>query len=258
MDINTQLKKEKFAELERIQNLGATKEIKLLDGPRAQEKLQIANQFGNNSIVRAQTLLGQKLELEKKDEEYDGDVYTVGQILNICKKYNLTIARPHMYTGDLSDDILERISNFNETKTTGLHSNGTINNFYYVIAPKGAFNNSNSDIEAKYYPAVIYQIPGEPRLLKLVASIKGNMTVTRLISGYNYRSRFSKCMTHLVFITLCCGLFTLLLPKLIWIAIGLLGIGILYSVVNAYNPDIHKDNVFFNNQESNLRILLKS
>jgi hypothetical protein len=180
-------------ELEKkVQNEKATfdpiQEVKLLMESNEQEKTRILRSLSNNSqFNRVEKIIGNQLELEKLENSYDGRVYTIGQIKELCLDYNLRFLSSGRFTGTFDVEVAGKIIEFSK-KTNTPTDEWSLKHSFFIMAPEEMFSLRDEKYITKKQldPAIFYKI--DDNHYKLVHKWGDDFTVFRLLMGYRFRS----------------------------------------------------------------------
>jgi len=180
-------------ELEKkVQNLKTVfdpiQEVKLLMESNEQEKTRILRGLSNNSqFSRVEKIIGNQLELEKLENSYDGRVYTIGQIKELCLDYNLRFLSSRHFTGTFDVEVAGKIIEFSK-KTNTPTDEWSLKHSFFIMAPEDMFSLRDEKYITKKQldPAIFYKI--DDNHYKLVHKWGDDFTVFRLLMGYRFRS----------------------------------------------------------------------
>jgi len=166
----------------------AIKEIKLLMEGDAAEDMRIARGLGrNHSLIVAQDTLGNKLEFEKLDGEYAGDVFTKEQIKYLAIKYNLRFLNTQYFCGNMDIQVIAKIKEFASKTNTNI-SDATLDRRFFILAPEQQFSLEKEvrlrkkDLD----PIMFYQI--DEQHYRLIHKWGVDFSIFRLISGMKWGS----------------------------------------------------------------------
>ena len=135
-NITKELSASKKADNLKLQQDNAVKAVLLLENKDSQEDLRIANALGaHNAISRAQTELGKKLEMEKLDKMYVGNVFTREQVQNLARKYNLRFLSSNNYCGSLDVEAISKLKEFSKQTDVTL-ADGNLKYNFFILAPE--------------------------------------------------------------------------------------------------------------------------
>jgi hypothetical protein len=163
-------------------------EVKLLMDSNEQEKTRILRSLSNNSqFNRVEKIVGKKIELEKLEDLYDGRVYTIDQIKELCMDYNLRFLSSEYFTGVFDVEVAGKIMEFSKKTNTSM-DNYTLKNQYFIMAPDKMFTLKDEKYITKKQldPVIFYRIDREH--YKLVHKWGNDFTIFRLLVGYRFRS----------------------------------------------------------------------
>lgn len=163
-------------------------EVKLLMESNEQEKTRILRGLSNNSqFNRVEKIIGNQLELEKLENSYDGRVYTIGQIKELCLDYNLRFLSSGRFTGTFDVEVAGKIIEFSK-KTNTPTDEWSLKHSFFIMAPEDMFSLRDEKYITKKQldPAIFYKI--DDNHYKLVHKWGDDFTVFRLLMGYRFRS----------------------------------------------------------------------
>jgi hypothetical protein len=164
------------------------KEVKLLMESNDMEKARILRGLSNNSqFSRVEKMVGKQLDLERLENSYDGRVYTIEQIKDLCIDYNLRFLEAKRFTGNFDVEVAGKILEFaNKTKTP--IDDFSLRNNFYVMAPEKMFalKDEKHITKKQLDPAIFYRIDNQH--YKLIHKWGNDFTIFRLLQGFRFRS----------------------------------------------------------------------
>jgi hypothetical protein len=164
------------------------KEVKLLMESNDMEKARILRGLSSNSqFKRAEELIGKQLDLEKLENSYDGRVYTLDQIRDLCVDYNLRFLSAQYFTGGFDVEVAGKIIEFSN-KTKAPIDDYSLRRDYFIMAPEEMFTLKEiKHIPKKELdPAIFYRI--DRNHYRLVHKWGNDFTIFRLLTGFRFRS----------------------------------------------------------------------
>lgn len=164
------------------------KEVKLLMESNDIEKARILRGLSNNSqFSRVEKMVGKQMDLEKLENAYDGRVYTIEQIKDLCVDYNLRFLPSAYFTGSFDVEVAGKISEFSKRTNTPIEDY-TLRNSFYVMAPEEMFMLKDEKYISKKEldPAIFYKIDNQH--YRLVHKWGDDFTIFRLLMGFRFRS----------------------------------------------------------------------
>lgn len=212
--------------------------VKLLEAGDSMEDLRIANALGrNHNIARAQTELGRKLEMEKLDGQYAGNVYSLKQIRDLAAKYNMRFLQSKHYCGNLDVMAIQKIKEFH--KETGVNiEDANLKYMFFILAPEDCFDlETVKRMRHDPDPAIFYKI--DENHYRLIHQWGNDFNIFNRIAGWNWSSREGKLLVSLVSYLLIGMLLTMgvdlfvTMPKWIYAPVALFLVVI--SFTNAYS-----------------------
>lgn len=194
-NIKKELQSKQSKDLKVFNDLEQTKDMKLLQNSTDQEDLHIALAIGHNNITRANTKHGKLIELDKNVKEYGEGIFSIEEIKNYCKEYDLLFLPANFYKANIDKQLISKLKEFRESmkeinSSISLDTTGMINSFF-ILAPRGAFIEQKREI--KYNPAIFYKIPDIQTIqtYKLVHDWGNEFSTFRRIKGIRRINRFS-------------------------------------------------------------------
>lgn len=204
-NIKTELSSLKKKEaIEREQD-NAVKTVLLLENSESAEDLRIANSLGaNHSIARAQNSLGAKLNIEKLDSKYAGNVFEKSKIKELAKRYNMRFLQSHHYCGNLDLEVISKIKAFSkETNVQITEANLKYN--FYILAPEECFNLKKMERrKVDPDPAIFYKI--DESHYRLIHQWGSDFNILNRINGFAWQSRNSRFVYLAIINLLICAL----------------------------------------------------
>lgn len=185
ISIEKELEKSSLKEKKKFEPLN---EVKLLLESNETEKTRILRGLSQNSqINRVEKVVGKQLELEKLENSYDGRVYDISQIKNLCMDYNLRFLSSQFYTGIYDVEVAGKILEFS-TKTNTNLTEYELKNSFFIMAPEEMFALKDEKYITKRQldPAIFYKIDNQH--YRLIHKWGDDFTVFRLLSGIRNRS----------------------------------------------------------------------
>lgn len=164
------------------------KEVKLLMESNDTEKARILRGLSNNSqFNRVERMVGKQMDLEKLENAYDGRVYTIEQIKDLCVDYNLRFLPSTYFTGSFDVEVAGKILEFSKKTNTSV-DDYSLRNSFYVMAPEEMFALKNERYISKKEldPAIFYKIDSQH--YRLVHKWGADFTIFRLLMGFRFRS----------------------------------------------------------------------
>jgi hypothetical protein len=163
-------------------------EVKLLMESNEQEKTRILRGLSNDSqFSRVEKIVGKQLELEKLENSYDGRVYTIDQIKELCLDYNLRFLSSRYFTGTFDVEVAGKIIEFSK-KTNTPTDDWSLKHSFFIMAPEEMFSLKDEKYITKKQldPAIFYKI--DDKHYRLIHKWGDDFTIFRLLMGYRFRS----------------------------------------------------------------------
>lgn len=183
VSLENDLQKEKQKLTDEVQ---ALKDVKLLLQGDEQEDQRILSQLSNNSKnAMVERELGTKLELEKMDGKYDGNVYTKDQIKKLAVNYRLRFLQAKHYTGTFDVQVAAKIKEFAKTTNSPMDAH-SLPNEYFVLAPPEQFELKSVKhiFKKELDPAIFYRI--DPNHYRLIHKWGNDFSILRFLNGFRW------------------------------------------------------------------------
>jgi hypothetical protein len=183
-NITKELEASKKSQMKQVDTDAVIHEVKLLMDSESQEDLRIFRGLGNgHSIAVSENELGKKMELEKLDGKYAGNVFTRDQIRGLAIKYNLRFLRSNLYRGKMDVQVASKIKAFSKETNTEINSASLLYNFF-ILAPEKSFK-LKSERKRKFWedkdPAIFYKI--DDNHYRLIHKWGSDFTIGNRIKG---------------------------------------------------------------------------
>lgn len=118
---------------------GSVNEVKLLLAGEEQEDLRILKGIGvNSTIVQIEQENGKRIELEKLDRDFAGNVFEVGDIEKLCIKYRLRFLPSTLFVGNIEARVALKIKEFAKVTKTEIDEY-TLRTRFLIMAPPESF-----------------------------------------------------------------------------------------------------------------------
>lgn len=173
-------------------NIDPLNEVKLLLEGESQEDARILRGLSKNShINRIENVRGRQIELENMENEYDGKVYTLEQIKDLCVDYRLRFLQSRYYTGSFDVEVSAKIKEFSKTTNSSI-DDYTLGRRFFIMAPQEMFELteekyiSKAELRKQLDPAIFYQI--DENHYRLIHKWGSDFTIFRLIEGFRWKS----------------------------------------------------------------------
>jgi hypothetical protein len=194
VSIDKELEKVAQKEKERL-NIDPVNEVKLLLAHDSQEDVRILRGLSKNShFNRVEKVRGQQIELENLEKEYEGSIYNIEQIKQLCVDYRLRFLQSKHYTGSYDVEVSAKIKDFAKATRTSLDDH-TLGSQFFIMAPPEMFELkdekyiSKAELRRQLDPAIFYQI--DKTHFRLIHKWGEDFTVFRLLSGLRWKSWWS-------------------------------------------------------------------
>lgn len=207
--------KKSLDEQKKIYEADPVNEVKLLlEGDSTEDARILRGLSKNSQFSRIETLHGKKLEIEKLEEKYNGNVYTLDQIRELCIDYRLRFLQSSLYCGSFDAEVAAKIKQF--AKETLIPTDEyTLGRRFYIMAPQEMFSLkeeryvSKAELRREQDPVIFYQLDNNH--YRLIHKWGSDFTVFRLLSGFRWRSWWSHQMFNTTLIMPLVAFFYLLL-----------------------------------------------
>lgn len=179
------------AEKKQLQKLDPLSETKLLLAGDSQEDARILRGLSQNSqFNRVEKIRGEQLELEKLENDYEGKVYNIEQIKNLCVDYRLRFLQSQYYTGSYDVEVSAKIKEFAKNTNSPI-DNFTLGRRYFIMAPAEMFELKSERYITKREkdPAIFFQI--DDQHYRLIHKWGSDFTIFRLIEGFRWKTYWS-------------------------------------------------------------------
>ena len=161
--------------------------VKLLMDGDAAEDLRISRALGrNHSLARAEVMVGKKIELEKLDAGYGGNVFKVEDIKNLCIKYHLRFLKTEYFAGHLDVEVFAKLKAFSKETNTEI-TTGNLERKFYILAPSESFTLKENRLpRISDDPAIFYKIDEDH--YRLIHKWGADFTPLRYLKGLMWRN----------------------------------------------------------------------
>lgn len=172
-------------------------EVKLLMAGDAAEDIAILSKLSKHSdFQRIQRHLGDQIELEAFDEKFNGKVYTLAQIKELCMDYNLRFLNSQSYTGSLDVELTAKLKAFAKEVEIDLMQ-ALQHDKFYIMAPADCFVLDQKEFTSKAAirraeqdPVIFYRInnPKGDDHYRMIHKWGNDFSIFRLIQGFKWRN----------------------------------------------------------------------
>lgn len=173
-------------------NVDPINEVKLLLAGDSSEEARILRGLSKNSqFNRVEKVRGEQLELEKFENGYEGNVYKIEQIKQLCIDYHLRFLPSSLYTGAYDVEVASKIKNFAKSTNTSIDEY-SLGKKFFIMAPQEMFSLrdekyiSKAELRRQADPAIFYKI--DETHFKLIHKWGDDFTIFRLIEGFRWKS----------------------------------------------------------------------
>lgn len=191
VSIDKELEKVSQKEKEKY-DVNPVNEIKLLLAADTNEDLRILRNLSNNShFNRIENVRSEQIELENLENEYEGKVYKIDQIKNLCVDYRLRFLQSRYFTGSYDVEVISKLKEFAKNTKTSI-DDYTLSMRFFVMAPQEMFELkdkkyiSKAELRRQADPAIFYQI--DENHYRLIHKWGDDFTIFRLIEGFRWKS----------------------------------------------------------------------
>lgn len=186
VNIQKQLDEEK-AKTQQGGNLVSEAKL-LLDGNHQRERDLLKKIGLGHSIIKAENVRGLGIERDDLEKKYDGKVYTIEEIRNLCLDYNLRFLHTKYFKGHIDTEIGYKVKNFFDKHKLNERYD---NEMFYIMAPRKAFNLTDKPKPAPVDPILFYRPDRHEDKYLLVHQWGNDFTIFRLLSGMATRTAWS-------------------------------------------------------------------
>lgn len=193
MKVSIDKELEKVSQKEKVKyDVDPVNEVKLLLAADSSEDLRILRNLSNSSqFNRIEKVRGEQIELENLENEYEGNVYKIDQIKNLCVDYRLRFLQSRYFTGNYDVEVITKIKDFAKKTNTSI-DNHTLGYKFFIMAPQEMFELrdekyiSKAELRRQKDPAIFYQIDNNH--YRLIHKWGNDFTIFRLIEGFRWKS----------------------------------------------------------------------
>ena len=142
--IAKELKNKEQAERKLVQKIDPVDEMKLItDGDALRDRAILDSAFPQSTNVIIMNVNAENSRTDTLKQKYEGEIYTLNQIKDLCLKYRLRFLQSRLYKGKVPIDVIHKINE--KLKINSLaHLQGmsgtALGRELYVIAPAKMFN----------------------------------------------------------------------------------------------------------------------
>lgn len=205
VNLTEELSEKKLKEKSEIAENSIITETQKLLAYDSQEDSRIMRGLGrNHSFAAAEEKLGQKLEMERLDGKYAGNVFTAAQIESLARKYHLRFLSSRLYTGKMDVNVATKIKEFNR-ETGTLIDDASLGAHFFIMAPASSFMIKEERRLRQFTnpdPAIFYKI--DHNHYRLVHQWGADFSIVRRILGYMWDNPGIGFVTNLIIATLLC------------------------------------------------------
>lgn len=177
----------------------AVKQVKLLMDADSTEDLRILRNLAPQSNqMRIEKAVGKQLEIQKLEDEFDGDIYTIDQIRNLAQRYNMRFLPSTKFNGSIDVEVLAKIKAFAKKTNTEINE-WTLKKRFFILAPQEEFAlDETIHTTVEYHdPVMFYQI--DETHYKFLHKWGSDFTVFRLIEGFRWRNIWTYRLTQTIY-----------------------------------------------------------
>jgi hypothetical protein len=180
--------KKKVQEKKKELEFDPIKEVKLLLANDDAEDIKILRNLSNNSqFNRIERMQGVHMELEKIENEYHGEIYTIDQIKDLAINYKLKFLSSRHYTGTYDVQVTAKIKDFAKKVNVEL-TQYTLSESFYILAPEKMFTLTDEKYVTKKQldPLMFYKV--DSKHYRLVHKWGDDFTILRYLTGFRWKS----------------------------------------------------------------------
>lgn len=164
------------------------KEVKLLLSNDDALDLKILRNLSSNSqFNRIERIQGEHRDLEKIEDEYQGEIYTRNQIKDLAIQYKLRFLSSQYYTGSYDVQVTAKIKDFAKKCNIDL-TEYNLKEKFYVLAPEKMFKLTDERYISKKEidPLMFYKVDSDH--YRLVHKWGDDFTILRYLTGFRWKS----------------------------------------------------------------------
>ncbi len=180
--------KKKVQEKKKELEFDPIKEVKLLLANDDAEDVKILRNLSRNSqFNRIERIQGEHMELEKIENDFHGEIYTIDQIKDLAIKYKLRFLSSQYYTGTYDVQVTAKIKDF-ARKTNIELTEYNLREKFSILAPEKMFSLTNEKYITKKQldPLMFYRVDSEH--YRLVHKWGDDFTILRYLTGFRWKS----------------------------------------------------------------------
>jgi hypothetical protein len=180
--------KKKVQEKKKELEFDPIKEVKLLLANDDAEDVKILRNLSKNSqFNRIERIQGEHMELEKIENDFHGEIYTIDQIKDLAIKYKLRFLSSQYYTGTYDVQVTAKIKDF-ARKTNIELTEYNLREKFSILAPEKMFSLTDEKYITKKQldPLMFYRVDSEH--YRLVHKWGDDFTILRYLTGFRWKS----------------------------------------------------------------------
>jgi hypothetical protein len=226
-----------------------------------QKDRQMLKHLGIDDEIRvAEDMHSKKLTLEKLNNDFKGDIYSVATIKELCVNYRLRMLNSRYYRGKVDVQITAKIKEF--ARESGIEiTDAHLMNRFFIMAPDEAFAKQRVEIPKKVRnidPVLFYQVDDDH--YRLIHKWGNDFSILRAIKGWKWKSE-GRFFSFGLFLSLV--LISAILPFCFpvdmiggWLYYGILGVAsfvgaFIHHHTNVKNDEFMEGNLTENNWNNN-------
>ena len=191
ISIEKQLEENSRKEKENFENADPVKDVKLLiEGDSIEDQRILSNLSNKSQFTVIQERKHKNSILEKKNQIYNGKVYTINQIKKLAIDYNLRFLESKHYTGSFDVEVSAKLKEFaGIAKEKTVLDEYSLKNNFYILAPESMFEIQEVKIPKKQLdPLIFYKIDDDH--YRLIHKWGNDFTVMRYLKGFRWRGYY--------------------------------------------------------------------
>jgi hypothetical protein len=180
--------KKKVQEKKKELEFDPIKEVKLLLANDDAEDVKILRNLSRNSqFNRIERIQGEHMELEKIENDFHGEIYTIDQIKDLAIKYKLRFLSSQYYTGTYDVQVTAKIKDFARKVNVEL-TEYNLREKFSILAPEKMFTLTDEKYVTKKQldPLMFYRVDSEH--YRLVHKWGDDFTILRYLTGFRWKS----------------------------------------------------------------------
>lgn len=209
MKVNLVKELEKKREDAQKDSESIVKEVHLLLETGAQDDRNALRTIGIDAhLSYAEKQKGVEIERQEFEKDYEGHVFTMDEIKDMCLKYDLRFLSTRYFVGKIDTVLAPKVKRFIEARKNEI---GNYSSDFYVMAPEDAFQLEDMPkrIPRNIDPVLLYRIPRTDQFV-FVHKWGKDFTLWRRLRGIFFKSVMNmKLMTWAALYLICSSILPL-------------------------------------------------